>query len=233
MTLLVPRALATLEIVAVVVLSGTLAGCAHESAASPAAGAIESRKTAAVPPSVGKVESPATAPQPTAKMPAAEPSTNTPTSAAESSAPAEDTPPPRRGKAPPADRGPSRPGDAEKITFEDLILGMQADVVFRPFMLTERAQELEGQRVSIVGYMHGAVESITKAKEFVLLRNTECKFGPGGQADHLAQVYLKQGQTIGYQLEAVKVEGTLKVEPYQGTDGNTWAIYRLEDAQIK
>jgi hypothetical protein len=64
-----------------------------------------------------------------------------------------------------------------------------------------------------------------------LLKNTECKFGPGGQADHLAQVYLAEGTTISFTPKPVKVEATLKVEPYEGSDGNTWAIYRLEEAK--
>jgi len=134
---------------------------------------------------------------------------------------------------PPADRTPTRPGDAEKLTFDDLNLGMQADIVFRPFMLTDRVNELAGKRVSIIGYMHGGVESQRGIKEFILLKNTQCKFGPGGQADHLASVTLKEGQTTSLTTSPLKVEGTLRIEPFQGPDGNTWSIYRLEDAQIR
>jgi hypothetical protein len=146
--------------------------------------------------------------------------------------------PPKKGRAPKADRAPRRPGEAEKITFDDLIVGMQADIVFRPFMLTDRAQELDGQRVSITGYMYGGVESTKGNKEFILLRNTECKFGPGGQADHLARVLLKEGKTADFTTQTVKVEGTLAIEPYspseaEGGDGNTWAIYRLDDAVLR
>jgi hypothetical protein len=147
-------------------------------------------------------------------------------------APGEPRPATTAGKRPTADRAPRRPGEAEKISFEDLVIGMQADIVFRPFMLSDRAKELDGQRVSIVGYMHGGVASTERNKEFVLLRNTECKFGPGGQADHLAQVYLRAGHETGFEKAPVKVEGTLKIEPFQGVDGNTWSIYRLEDALV-
>jgi hypothetical protein len=141
------------------------------------------------------------------------------------------------GQRPPADRQPVRPGEAEKITFEDLLLvegvGLQADVVFRPFMLTERVKELDGKRVSLSGYMYGGVASARGIKEFILLRQKECKFGPGGQADHLAQVALQKGTTIDFTTAPVKVEATLKVEPFEGPDGNTWSIYRLEDAQLR
>ena len=131
----------------------------------------------------------------------------------------------------PADRTPTRPGDAEKITFDDLNLGMQADMVFRPFLITERVKELEGKRIRIAGFM-GAVESRTKIKQFILLKNTECKYGAGGQADHLAEIHMLAGETTKFQIEALKVEGVFKVEPFQGTDGNTWSIYRLDDAKI-
>jgi hypothetical protein len=45
-------------------------------------------------------------------------------------------------------------------------------------------------------------------------------------------VYLTKGETTKYQLEAVKVEGTLKVKPFDGPDGNTWSVYDLTDAKV-
>lgn len=150
-------------------------------------------------------------------------------------APADDGPP-RVSPAttrPKADRRPRRPGEAEKITFDDIIIGVQADVVFRPWMLTERVQELEGQRVSIPGFMYGGVEKQSKLKDFILLRNNQCKFGPGGQSDHLAKVILRDGRTTDFTAEPLNVEGTLRVAPFTGTDGNTWAIYELQDAVLK
>ncbi|MEX2172890.1 MAG: hypothetical protein WD872_00925 [Pirellulaceae bacterium] len=137
---------------------------------------------------------------------------------------------PVKGKAPPADRTPDKPGGPEKIAFEDLNLQMREDMVYRPFLLTERAKELDGQRVSIVGFIHGGASG--KVEKFVLLKNTECKFGPGGQADHLAMVYLAAGETTQYTSAALKVEGTLNVEPFTGPDGNTWSVYRIDEAKV-
>ena len=145
--------------------------------------------------------------------------------------PAAETKPVPKGKRPPADRGPTRPGDAEKITFDDLNLGMREDMVFRPFLVTDRVKELEGKRVRISGFIHAGAGS-DNVKEFVLLKNTECKFGAGGQADHLAMVYLNAGDTTKYQLEAIKVEGVLKVKPFEGPDGNTWSVYDLTEAKV-
>ena len=118
---------------------------------------------------------------------------------------------------------------AEEISFDDLNLQLQADAVFRPWMLSDRARELDGQRVRIAGYMlpHTKTEGIDS---FVLLRNTECKFGPGGQADHLINVTLRDDVTTIFRTSPIEVEGTIAVEPYEGPDGNTWCIFNLNDA---
>jgi hypothetical protein len=198
------------------------AGCGHESVAGQA-------NQVAVPPA--EVDpAPAIAPAATAADP---PRGAPPVEVAVAAEPAAEPQPAKpMGQRPPADRGPSRPGQAEKITFDDLNLGMQADMVYRPFLLTDRVKELDGKRLSLTGYMHGGVDSTKNVKEFILLKNIECKFGPGGQADHLADVKLKGGESIRFTRDAVKVEATLKIEPYEGPDGNTWSIYRLEDAKI-
>jgi hypothetical protein len=116
--------------------------------------------------------------------------------------------------------------DAIEIVFEDIQLPVQADMVFRPFMLTDRVKELEGKRVRINGYM--LPDSRTKGiRQFVLLKNTECKFGPGGQADHLVNVLMTDGVTAKYRDDPIAVEGVLTVNPFEGPDGNTWSIYDL------
>lgn len=140
---------------------------------------------------------------------------------------------PAKGQRPKADRTPRKPGDPIKITFDHIILGMQKDIPFRPWMMNDEVKELEGQRVSITGVMWGGVEKPKGIKKFVLLRNAECKYGPGGQADHLAHVEMKPGQTIDYTATTVRVEGKLKISPETGDDGNTWSLYTLEDATAK
>jgi len=196
-------------------------GCGGPSAASP----IASREPSAVSPLATAVPESATEPVSMERPPSS--SADEVTVAAPVAEPA--TPPQR----PPADRSITKPGDAEKITWDDVNLGMQADVVFRPFMMSDRVKDLEGKRISIVGYMHGGQAGQRGIKEFILLKNTQCKFGPGGQADHLADVKLKSDAAIPYTPSPIKVEGTLVLEPFQGPDGNTWSIYRLEGAQVR
>jgi hypothetical protein len=132
---------------------------------------------------------------------------------------------------PKADREPTKPGDPEKITFDDLILGMQPDMVYRPFMLTDRAKELEGKKVRLSGDM--LPYDSKKAKEFILLRNNKCLYGKGGQADHVAHILMKDGHTIDYTSNTVRIEGTLKIVPTTGADGNTKHIYVLQDGVAK
>ena len=201
-------------------------GCGRPSAASPAEKTVESTPNLAA-----NADSEEMSPPPVEKSAAirgdAVPQ-SPPESAATTPAAAKPT-----SQRPKADRTSARPGEAEKITFEDLFLNMQADVVFRDFMLTDRVKELDGKRVSLAGYMYGGVASTRGIKEFILLRNKECKFGPGGQADHLAQVIMRKGASTDFTPASVNVEGKLKVEDFKGPDGNTWSIYRLEDAQVR
>jgi len=198
----------------------TATGCGYPSAASPIAAAADSLDSA-------NGEAVATEPVATEDPPI---NSEVPQSA---KAPTTEAVTPSQPQRPPADRSITKPGDAEKITWDDVNLGMQADVVFRPFMISDRVKDLEGKRISIVGYMHGGQAGQRGIKEFILLKNTQCKFGPGGQADHLADVKLKPDSSIPYTPSPIKVEGTLVLEPFQGPDGNTWSIYRLEAAQVR
>ncbi len=113
-----------------------------------------------------------------------------------------------------------------EITFDEIQLPIQADIVFRPFMLSERVKELDGKKIRISGYMLPDMKT-KNITQFVLLKNTECKFGPGGQADHLLNVLMTDGVTAKFRDDPVSVEGVLKINPFQGPDGNTWSLYDL------
>ena len=132
-------------------------------------------------------------------------------------------------KAKPKSNGP------EVVSFDDLKLGMDADVTFRPVMLTMndgRVKELFGKRIIVGGYMD-PTDSMKGVKEFVLLRNLECKFGPGGQADHLVRVFLAEGQTTSFTDKTVYVEGELKLNPHPGDPQSpTRAIYDMVGAKV-
>lgn len=214
-----------------------LAGCGHETVASPGNAGGEKGEDAP------EIEMPSDLPATDSSLPGeSEPGEPDPiasksiAAAPKPESPENDAePPPVKGQRPPADRTPTKPGEAEKITWDDLNLGMPADVVFRPFMLSDRAKELEGKKISILGFIHGAATggSREKIKQLILLKNTECKYGPQGQADHLADVVFAEGEATSFTTKAIKVEGTLTIAPVMGTDGNTWSVFRLEDAVVK
>lgn len=200
----------------------------------------KSRATEAVPPKVtgDPQPEPGTADESTGKEYGVEPGspppagsvTESPTTAAAEPGKSDDAvKPPAR----PVSRRPTVPGEPLEISFDDLVIGMQADVVYRPWMLTERAKEVDGQKVRLVGYVHPGVDKQKHIKELVLLRNLECKFGPGGQADHLVMVRFKPGVEATFTKNAVEVQGILKVNPWTGADGNTWSIYDLDGIAFK
>jgi len=120
-------------------------------------------------------------------------------------------------------------GSDSLIGWDALDIGMQADVVYRPFFLQNnpRTEALDGKRVRIGGFMHGGVSQPSNLAEFILLKNNRCKYGPGGQADHLIRVFVKEGVRVDFTTEMIYVEGVLTLQPEQGPDGNTWSIYDL------
>lgn len=235
------RAITITAVCCVALALASATGCGSSSVAgpladrvttdSPAAGQTE-LPSATDPGEPAAAESGAEAASKSVRQSSPDPAPEGTPSANSLTAPAEPaTAPP--AQRPPADRTVTKPGDAEKITWEDVNLGMQADVVFRPFMINDRVKDLEGKRISIVGYMHGGQAGQRGIKEFILLKNTQCKFGPGGQADHLADIKLKPDSATPYTPSPIKVEGTLVIEPFEGPDGNTWSLYRLEGAQVR
>ena len=117
------------------------------------------------------------------------------------------------------------------ISFEDVNLGMKEDMVFRDWLVSDRLNELTDKNVRIKGYMLPH-ERRTGIKRFVLLKNLECKFGPGGQADHLMDVKLQDKLTTRYHTKVVEVEGALRLRPFNGPDGNTWSIYELQATKV-
>lgn len=96
-------------------------------------------------------------------------------------------------------------------------------------MLTYDVEQLEGKTVRIEGFIFGGALFTTKGiKKFPLLREKECPFGEGGQAYHAIDVELQGKSTIDFTTEPVTVEGVFHIRPFQGPDGNTWAVYAID-----
>lgn len=139
--------------------------------------------------------------------------------------------------SPPAAQGKGstpEPTETVDISFDELNLQMQENMVFRPFLLESKphVKELDGKRVRINGFMYGGVSQSEGLTDFVLLKNTECKYGPGGQADHLLMVTLAPGETAKFTTEEFYVEGTLRIVPKSGPGDFTWSVYDLENSVV-
>jgi len=124
------------------------------------------------------------------------------------------------------------PDELEIITFDDLKIDMQADQVFDPSMLTDRVRQLDGQRVRIRGFIFPAIFQQDDIKEFPLVMNTQCKFGPGGQAHCIILIQLVEGLTTSFTVRPIAVQGRLKLQPWTGPDGNTWSLYYMVGEKI-
>lgn len=123
---------------------------------------------------------------------------------------------------------------AQLISFDDLNLGMQVDVRFRPQMLEYdggRVKELFGKKIIVAGYMN-PTDTMRGVTEFILLRNLECKFGPGGQADHLVHVIMEEGLTTAFTDKIVYVEGILSLNPFPTDEPVTWSIYDVHATKV-
>jgi hypothetical protein len=130
---------------------------------------------------------------------------------------------------------PALPADeVVPITYEDLDLPMEPDTLFQEWMLTQRVRDLDGRRVRITGFMFaGGLFTTRNIKEFILLREKECPYGPGGQAHHVIAVELANELTTSYTTNPVTVEGRLAVRPFTGPDGKTWAMYHINATHIE
>jgi hypothetical protein len=110
---------------------------------------------------------------------------------------------------------------------------MPADAVFDESMLTDRIRQLDGRRVRIRGFIFPAVFQQKGITKFPLVMNTQCKFGPGGEAHCIIIVDMVEGVTADYTIRPIAVQGTLTVQPWNGPDGNTWALYHMTGEQVE
>jgi hypothetical protein len=125
------------------------------------------------------------------------------------------------------------PPVTEDLKWERLDIGMEPDSVYQPWMLTTAIKVLEGKPVRIRGWMHGAVFQRSNIRNFHLMREKECPFGPGGQAHHAIEVVMQGTQRADFSVDEMTVEGIFRVVPVTGENGKTWSLYRIEGTAVK
>jgi hypothetical protein len=129
-------------------------------------------------------------------------------------------------------RRPRNKDELVTITFDDLKVNMKEDQLFEPWMATDRVRELDGQRVRIRGFLFPAIFQQKGIDKFPLVMDMECKFGPGGLAHHVILVEMVDGATTSYTIRPIAVTGRLTLAPWNGPDGNTWALYHIAGERV-
>jgi len=118
------------------------------------------------------------------------------------------------------------------ITFDDLEIDLAPGGTFDASMLTDRIRELDGRRIQIRGFMYPSFQQ-AGIREFVMVKNTECRFGPGEPPHHVMLVILRDGETGSFTVRPLALEGRFSLAPYKGPDGSVWSLYRLDDASLR
>ena len=110
---------------------------------------------------------------------------------------------------------------------------LESDEPYDASFLTDEIREIDGQPIRIRGYIKPSF-SQRGLKSFVFVRdNKECCFGPSAALYDCMLVKLKKGDSTDYTVRPVTIEGTFYLKDYKGPDGNTWAIYRMKEAEVK
>lgn len=118
------------------------------------------------------------------------------------------------------------------ITFDDLKFDIEAGGDFKREMLTEEIEALHGKVVTVRGVMLPSFQA-KGIKNFVLLRDNKCLFGPKGTVCHNIIVELAPGKTTEFTTKYIAVEGRLKISELKGPSGKVLSIYHLDARSVK
>ena len=118
------------------------------------------------------------------------------------------------------------------LTFDNLKFDIEKDQPYDESMLTDEIREMEGKRIKIHGFIRPSFKQ-KGIKSFVFVRdNKECCFGPGAALYDCLIVKMKKGKSATFTVRPIAVEGEFSIKPYEGPDGNTWAIFQLTDSVV-
>jgi hypothetical protein len=119
----------------------------------------------------------------------------------------------------------------EDITFNDLKFDIKPSSRYDEALLTPRIKGLEGKRIRVPGIMLPTFQE-KNIKEFILLMNTECKYGSAKDPVWCnIRVTMDEDETARYSTRAVKVEGVLGLEVLEGENYDI-SLYTLDEAKV-
>jgi hypothetical protein len=123
------------------------------------------------------------------------------------------------------------PGKPEEITFNDLKFDIKPSSRFDEALLTPRIKQLEGKRIRVPGIMLATFQQ-KGIKEFILLMNTECKYGSAKDPVWCnIRVTMDDDESATYTTRAVTVEGVLSLDVLEGAKYDI-SLYTLDEAKV-
>ncbi|PQO28018.1 hypothetical protein C5Y96_16720 [Blastopirellula marina] len=125
-----------------------------------------------------------------------------------------------------------QPGKTLDLTFDDIKFDIEPDAPFKRNMLPQAIEDLNGQKISIGGYMLPSFQQ-RDIKQFVLVRdNMECCFGPGAALYDCILIEM-DGRGVDFTVRPVVVEGIFTVKEYQDDSGKHLAIYHMQGTGVR
>ena len=136
--------------------------------------------------------------------------------------------------SPPALKAQNNGGNADralKLSFDDLTFQMEKSEPFTRDMLTGEINDLEGQRISLRGYILPSTKQ-SGITSFVFVRdNQECCFGPGAALFDCVLVKLKENHSVEYTVRPVEIEGDFLIREYKVGD-RVMAVFRMKNCIV-
>ena len=125
------------------------------------------------------------------------------------------------------------PNKTFELTFDDLKFEMEKGGKFDRSMLTDKINSYDNNIITVRGYIRPSF-SQSGLKKFIFVRdNKECCFGPGAALFDCILVRMTKGSTTDYTVRPITIQGKFSLKEYEGPDGKIWAIYRMNDADVK
>lgn len=125
-----------------------------------------------------------------------------------------------------------QPGKTLDLTFDDIKFDIEPDAPFQRDMLPKEIEDLNGQKISIGGYMLPSFQQ-RDIKQFVLVRdNMECCFGPGAALYDCILIEM-DGRGVDFTVRPVVVEGKFTVKEYKDDSGKHLAIYHMQGTGVR
>lgn len=120
-----------------------------------------------------------------------------------------------------------------ELNFDHLKFNIEADQAFEVRQLTLDLLKLRGRIIKIRGYIRPSFKE-KEITRFVFVRdNQECCFGPGALLYDCMIVNMAPGSSIDYSTRPISLEGRFELKPFRGPDKRVWAIFELNDTQLK